>query len=167
MSDCERFEGGYLAWKNGRLAEDEAAALARHAHSCPHCAGLQEGSLRLRELLKNQPAYEPTPGFEWRLERKIKAVIAGGTRERSVSWPLLPRWAALGAGLATGLAVGVILLTAPGLNDDQPKQETQLAAQKPLAEGDHDTLSAKRDSIAVPAGHYDAGTRSRTVSGRR
>ena len=113
MVDCENFERHFQLYRTGGLSQEDATAFAEHAHSCPHCAGLTQESGRLRALLSSFPDYQPRPGFEMRLN----ANLSGGARQHifytPARVPLLPRWAAVGTGLATGLAVGVILLTTP------------------------------------------------------
>jgi len=172
MRDCELFESRYIDWKSGRLKLEDGEALAQHQHNCPHCAALSEGDLRLRSLLAQQHAYRPKAGFEMRLDNAIKTVEAGGKPVRNRSVIPFPRMAALGAGLATGLAVGLFVFTSPvnesatqtiAANHAASKIQYAKVSEKDRQMSD-DTLLARRDSLTEDVSHYDAGQFSRSVS---
>jgi hypothetical protein len=172
MNDCELFEAKYLEWKEGRLPSADAASLEAHAHSCPGCSTLSSPQARLHHLLREQPLYRPRAGFEMRLQQAIQSGSA-----RSIAIPRtqggLGRIAAVSAGLATGLAVGLLVLTSPV--SENGKQElasrklppaTDLAAKVDPSPTPRDTVTEDRDSLSESPSSYDASSHSRMVSGR-
>jgi len=175
MNDCESFESRYIDWKQGRLNSAEGETLARHAVNCRHCSSIGQGEMNISHLLRNQPVYRPRNGFELRLENSIKAVENNGKPIRLVKEvSLIPRLTALGAGLASGLAVGIFVLTAPvGDTGTMPISAvapgaTQLVADNSpqVKEKSEDSLFSRRDSAAKVDSHYLVGDYGKVVSGR-
>jgi anti-sigma factor RsiW len=165
MVDCENFERHFQLYRTGGLSQEDAATFAEHAHSCPHCAGLTQEGGRLRALLSSLPDYQPRPGFEMRLNANLSVGARQRITYKPARVPLLPRWAAVGTGLATGLAVGVILLTTPHTTGNNRSAAPELAAASNIAE--KDTINARKDSIRTGETPYDLDGRSEMVSGRR
>jgi len=176
MNDCERFEKLYLDWKKGGLNNEEAELLTRHASVCGSCTSINEADMRLRGLLKNQAVYRPTNGFELRLERSIRAVENNQKPVRlKKSAPLFPRWTALGAGLATGLAVGILVLSVPvdEAGKNSPISSISTPANQLIADVSpqsinpvEDTLASKKDTSSKVDSHYLVGDYGKVVSGR-
>ncbi len=175
MNDCESFESRYIDWKQGRLSNEDGDALARHARTCRHCALIGEGEMKLSTLLRNQTEYRPSNGFEWRLENSIKAAMNNGKPIRlAKDVSIMPRLTALGAGLATGLAIGIFVLTAP-LGDSLEvkissveKPPGQFIADNSSLNNDKksDSLSSPRDTSTKVDSHYLVGDYGKVVSGR-
>ncbi len=109
MLDCDRFEEHYEAWKAGRLPDDQSEAMQRHATECRYCRLKGRETARLRSLLGSLQRLEPSPDFDYRLRRRIAQLeershpIAG---RRAA--PFL-RWKVIGAGVVTGLVIGLFL----------------------------------------------------------
>lgn len=175
MSDCENFESKYHDWQQGRLSLDDAAALARHAAHCRHCSVFNPETAKISQLLRNQPVYRPKNGFEMRLERSIKAVENHEAPVRLIrKASFTPKLTALGAGLATGLAVGIFALTIPVNDSGNPPASVannvsnQLIAEATPSEKSKssDSLLSKQDSILKSDSHYSVGDYGKMVSGR-
>ncbi len=175
MNDCENFESLYIDWKKGRLSGDEAEMLTRHATSCRHCTSIGSDEMNLSHLLRNQALYRPTNGFEMRLDNSIRSVENNGKPIRLVKkTSIAPRLTALGAGLATGLAVGIFVLTAPMENSGNMPISSATSIPSHLVadispvidEKVGDSLASKRDTAQKVDSHYLVGDYGKVVSGR-
>lgn len=93
--NCEQFRTQWTEWREG-LLEDGADEMARHRESCAACAGYDRQMRRLVTEL----GHLPLPEGESATER------SAGYSGRSAS---APRWVALAATLALGIALGLLL----------------------------------------------------------
>lgn len=175
MRDCEFFESRFLKWKQGLLSGDEASVMSDHATTCIHCGAFSEANARFRDLVIDLPRFRPTNGFELRLDEQIAAVQVGAPNSnRARSRSPYPKMAALGVGLATGLAVGIFVLSSPiqettrgpFVESSNQAPPIQLAAVPEQPKLPADTLMARKDSSVQAPSHYDAGKHQRMVSGR-
>lgn len=162
MTDCDIFEQEYQRYIDGTLPKDSAARLDAHRRSCSHCGVFDQTGYRLRETLRKAPIRQPRVGFEMRLDY---ALADRGRGSRATSRQAVPKWAAISAGLATGLALGAFLLIAPRSSDKsggvQPFPSAQIAARAQI-----DSSADRKDSLKESTEYYSADGRSRLVSGR-
>jgi len=164
MSVCERFEKNFGQYKNGGLPQAVQTEMAEHVAVCPHCASFTGEFSSLRSLLTGQPEFQPRPGFERRLSEHLRGtteVYRVPARRRFSSG-----WAAAGAGLATGLAVGFFVMLAPHTTDN-----IAVTSAPPLAAVGVNTTRDSLDSISDTAKSeeslYELDQNSRTVSSGR
>jgi len=163
MNECENFERDYQRYRSGDLPLQTSEAHARHLALCPHCAAYSGAHDSVRTLLGAAPLYQPASGFEDRLRaRRIEGVrkSVGNHRRFPVSLP------AIGAGLATGFAIGFFALFTPDSTDSIPGVPAAVVADAGLKEK-ADTVKSDRDSIQTPTTGYQLDRRSRLVSGGR
>ncbi len=167
MISCETFEDRYTAWKNGSLSRSEAETMEKHSGECSHCADFNGEIADLRAMLSDLPAYEPAPDFQFKLRQRIReATDATGTKRRA---SLVPRWAAWGAGLATGLAIGVaVLLPTQSLNNSDSQYAMEVNHDRMQAVNGV-PVAALEDSISdtfhTQDTYFDLDRHSQTVSG--
>lgn len=110
MINCDFFEDNLNSWKAGKLPADQMKAMEQHSMTCPYCGKLSAETIKLRVHLATLPRNEPSSTFEFRLQRKL-ADIRNSKRTTKVNRKgLLPRWSVVGAGLVTGIAVGILLI---------------------------------------------------------
>jgi len=161
MSVCEQFERDFGRYQTGGLSQANMAALADHVSKCPHCAAFTRENSSLRNLLSIQPTFQPRPGFERRLSERLRGTTE--TYRVPVRRRLSSGWAAAGAGLATGLAVGFFVLLAPHTTDN-----IAVNSAPPLAAVDlkasRDSIESKMDTIKALESLYELDQNSRTVS---
>ncbi len=169
MVTCERFEREFEAWKNGELPSEEDEQFKKHVAECSHCSSFELSHFRLRDMTSSLPSVEPSASFEYRLNNRINELDDSGVSEYKRGRKLLPRWAALGAGLATGLAVGLIIVLTPGTEDmtDPGNRQAESVAMHETVDGElEDSSDIDNDSIDVPESMYEIDRHSQTVSGR-
>ncbi|NQT35189.1 hypothetical protein HQ587_08365 [bacterium] len=169
MITCERFEREFEAWKNDKLPSEEDEQFNKHVAECSHCSSFELSHFRLRDLTSSLPSVEPSASFEYRLNSRINELDDSGVRGYKRERKLLPRWAALGAGLATGIAVGLIIVLTPGTEDmtDPGNHQTASVAMHETVDGElEDSSDIDRDSIEIPESLYEIDRHSQTVSGR-
>ena len=161
MIACEDFERHYLDFSLGRATPFTPEEMQRHRETCPYCASLTAETGRLRGLLGGALTLKPRTGFEMRLQQRLNNL---GNRA-APRQPAYPRWAALGAGLATGLALAVFVILPRFTGQDStpatavsPGSYTQTAANIP------DSLTNEEDSTGDTSYQYDADAHSRMVS---
>jgi len=170
MVNCDLFERRYEAWKKGRLSADESAAMQDHASSCRFCKVKDEQTQNLRTLIASVPQISPQDGFEFRLQQRINALSKRKSIPARRRASIFPRWGALGAGLATGLAIGfVVFMPRNAGYQVAPNPETYSEITAPAPE----TITPLADSAAfnhdtsrtnVLSHDYDASIHSQTVS---
>jgi len=163
MLTCEDFERHYLDFSAGRPISVSPDEIRQHRASCRYCARLTTGTAQLHTLLTGLPALEPRAGFELRLQHRI------ATQSDVVRAPqrAFPRWAALGAGLATGLALAVFVIL-PKFTGDETAPAGPVVGPGSIAveaaDNIPDTSARDRDSTRDSISNYDAGRHSRLVS---
>jgi len=168
MITCDRFEHDYEAWRKEELTAEDSDALQWHFDTCPGCQRFAENFSILRQRLLSMPQCEPSIRFKYQLNRKINDINAGVEKGRSLS-RLFPRWAAIGAGLVTGFALGLVVIIQ---NVDNETTDTQMFAGKPEIESreqlvsniDSDSTEINSDSIDVPVSNYRLDRYSQAVS---
>lgn len=126
MITCDFFEEKQIAWKAGELDRESSDLMENHVSICIHCKAFKSEVAELRKITTSLPDFQVPDGFEFRLQRKIDRLKAGKQISRSKSTNYFPKWAALGAGLATGAAIAITLLLP---NDNLKKSNSQFASQ--------------------------------------
>ncbi len=171
MITCERFEKDYNAWQSGRLTPEEEELFRRHVVDCPHCRAFTQGAYKLRELITSLPQVEPPPGFTYRLSNRISELSAKDIRTAGTRHGTIPRWTALGAGLASGLAVGLIIVLSPGKQDvsgtNNAFSNAPLASSATSVVNVVDTTDKSDDSLETPEQLYNLDRRQQMVSDRK
>ncbi len=171
MIGCELFEDQFEAWKNDKLTEEERRKMQFHASSCPTCRAFDAETLHFRKLLEEIPMRSVPVGFEFKLNRRIENLEKNGNTAVVGKTSPIPRWASIGAGIATGVAIGVALLL-PANQESQnssylASEQSQVRAQK----GTTEILPAKADSIpdstVKPESLYQLDDHSRAVSSEK
>ena len=152
MIHCEQFENRYEQWREGRVTAEQDEEMQRHLADCPYCRTVDSETIRLRKLLVSSPELEPSVGFDYRLRRRLEELSSPGkVRRRSI----IPRWAALGAGLATGLAVGFALLLPFMENDQEPaiveSADISVLATQQIVSDDPETVQYYSDTTEFSA----------------
>jgi len=135
-----------------------------HFSSCQYCVDISEETIDIREAVVGVPEIGPSADFEYKLNRRISDLIYGSKGSVAAHKGKLPRWAALGAGLATGLAIGAVLL----LSTNQPSTE-QIAENDGMGEDYEmvvDTTTLPDDTLNTVNEPYQLDNRSRMVSGK-
>lgn len=178
MLSCEQFERDYIIWKEGKAAPDIDGEMRLHVANCAYCAKYNINLSSIRNSLSRQPIFEPSPEFDTTLCNRIVGIrihraVRDLTPERKA-----PNWAALGAGLATGLAIGIIAIlprsanhleiTNTALIDTTPPGAPLVAEVIPVEQKEPSLDSVRmhvNDSVKVETPPYDAGRHSRVVSG--
>lgn len=161
MRSCNFFEENYEAWKKGFLGSVDEEEMRQHASQCNHCAAFGEETVKLRAALSALPEYQPSSAFDYQLRRKIREATSGRTRK-----PVdIPRWATIGAGVATGIVIAVAILFQ--FNPNKPASSPYLASQTTDAiviaqVADTDTLADDTTNVTEPS--YDLNRHSQTVS---
>jgi len=168
MITCERFEKGFEAWQSGKLNPEEAELFRRHVIECAHCRAFTPAAYHLRELTVSLPQVEPSPGFTYRLSNRLNELSTRDVKTTRASGRLLPRWAALGAGLASGLAVGLIIILSPN-SDDMSKPGismtgTPVASHETAPINLVDTTKDIEDSLEAAEQLYDLDRKFQVVS---
>jgi len=161
MSDCDRFEREYGRLTRGELEQRESDALREHSRLCPNCATFTPESDSLRSLLMGQPAYRPSIAFERQLDTAIQGKQPVFKTSRQVG--SLQGWASIGAGMATGLAIGFFMLLAPQSVDNRTvaSAPVMVAANRSSVS---DSAASHRDSLKQEERPYQLDENSRTVS---
>ena len=170
MHTCDHFEKNYMAWKSGNSTPEETRLFEQHAGECENCRDFNEEIYLLRQQTASIPLAEPSIRFLHQLDNRIREAEETGQKSKAHG-RVIPRWAAMGAGLASGLAVGAILLLNPG-SGDISETESGLAQVPEMEEliaspQESDSMLNLRDSLNVPEGHYNLNERSQTVSADR
>jgi len=166
MITCEQFEGSFRAWKEGGLGTGEEEEMRRHASACAFCASYDGDTARLKVLLNRISLRDVSPGFDLRLQRRIREAAGERLNKKRAPDKVLPRWAAWGAGLATGVVIGVALLMPSGSLDNS---RSQLAENEviPVEHSDQAVIApadSASDSTTVPQDLYRMDEHSQTVS---
>ena len=170
MIGCEEFERDYQSWQSGSMNSAMAEAMHQHTVDCVHCRAWETNTSSLRRLLKGQPVLNPGRDFEARLHQRIVRDRTTTTVTSTMLPSYAPRWAALGAGLVTGLAIGGILLMPSQVDkSDVSSVSVQgiLASQDAHSRAIGDSLADRKDSLEADNSHYDMNRNSQMVSGRR
>jgi len=171
MITCERFEKDFESWRSGKLTPEDETLIRQHARECPHCQAFNQAAFRLRELTLSLPQREPSAAFKYRLSARLNDLALQPVKPLRAGGRLLPRWAALGAGVASGLALGLVLVLSTGPeNQSTPGLSIgtgQLASNEEMLIKDVDTSDVGNDSVKIPERSYDLETHSQVVSGRK
>jgi len=187
MIHCEQFESQFKKWRDGLLSPADSDDMRVHHMTCPYCVSYNEELVGLREQIAHLPGRVPRSGFELRLKNRLQN--RAGLSRQPVS--RVPRWAALGAGLALGVVIGLIAVIpymqsrygapslSPGVNvaAEQPLKgaaagvETATPASRTgdgglvaQASPNADSSAEKADSVPRSATGYDPDLFSHTVS---
>ncbi|MCF7810124.1 zf-HC2 domain-containing protein [bacterium] len=168
MVTCERFEQDYEAWRKGELTTEESDVFQKHLDTCNNCQHFAESFSTLRQYLVAMPQQEPSVRFKYQLNRKINDINTGDYKERSFV-NVFPRWAAVGAGIATGFTLALVVII---LNIDSGTNNTQMMADKPKAESHEqfasneipDSTVQNSDTMNVPESNYRLDKYSQAVS---
>lgn len=174
MIDCSRFEELFHQWRHGKLGEREIEELRQHQESCPFCRRYDELTDNVRFFLKEQlPVAYPSFRINRALYRSpLYSFERVGNRAETKS---SGSWRVLGFGLATGLAVGALLVffkrevpesrtlnpapTAPSITQKTPQEPANIA----LKEKEADSLpSSQKTYPLVPP--YSLDPHSQMVS---
>jgi hypothetical protein len=110
MINCEQFEDNYLNWKNNNLEASQNDEMKIHFSSCQYCAEVTTETIEMRESIAGISEQGLSEDFEVNLNRRISELVYDNKSQKRFNRAKLPRWAALGAGMATGLAIGVMIL---------------------------------------------------------
>ncbi|MBM3325664.1 MAG: hypothetical protein FJY65_01595 [Calditrichaeota bacterium] len=179
MLSCEHFEQNWTTWKAAKLAPVIADEMLAHSLECAHCRHYTAETDELRTLLEHSSLYQPSAEFAANLEQAILDIRRRDVARSMRAPGLFPRWAVLSAGLATGLAIGLMLLL-PGEIDEQPNSNLAAVTPPPTAfvpderlaeqtassqradEPVKDTLRARQDTAVSPP--FEVNQRSRMVS---
>ncbi len=167
MVNCERFEEEYQAWQNKELSADNSSAMQDHVNTCEHCRTYNPLVADLRTILLDLPQLKPSPGFEAGLMRKIKDDNLNAVPLKQSGLRLLPRWAALGSGLAFGLVIGLIFVyplgDQPGGKPGSLTSPYRLASEQQVGNDANDTLDRTDDSL-LHSQPFDIDRHSTVVS---
>jgi anti-sigma factor RsiW len=111
---CMKHERDLVAYVDGELPADRAAAVERHMQACSSCSSVVAG-LRQINALPQPPVIEPSADFDRMFWTKLAGVRTeaaeprGLERWRSAVWSFFTRPA--GLSLSAGLALGVFVVT--------------------------------------------------------
>lgn len=164
MINCEQFENNFLSWQDNKLEASQSDEMRNHYSSCQFCGDITSETIELRESLAGVSEQGLSAEFEVNLNRKINELVYGNKAQRRYNRAKLPRWAALGAGMATGLAIGVVIL--------MPSNQgslNQYTAVNQIDEGSTivvDTITNESDSSKSINEEYKLDDRSKLVSGK-
>lgn len=127
--NCERFRANWSEWHDGRL-DDGAREMAAHREGCAACARYDRQMRHLLDALAELPV--PVGAAS------VTARHVPATRRRAA-----PRWAALAATLALGIALGLLiggpgeqgatLTAAPVVFEGPGEQRIAIAVDSPRA----------------------------------
>ena len=171
---CEHFESQYRKWRKGSLTPTQNDEMRVHQSHCSTCASITDDMTGVREMLADLPRREPRAGFELRLQYRIKNGAA--TPAKEASGRSMPRWAALGAGLAFGLVVGLVTvvplsekgslpMASIGRTSSTPAMKATVPGNVTAMVSATDTMPAAPDTALRSASGYDPDCFSHTVSG--
>lgn len=179
MIGCELFENQYSAWRENRLSSSESSEMQTHQLSCYNCKQFNSDLVSLRKQVQSSPVREVKIGFEHRLQKRIKSLETGVVvQSRNNTKPAFQGWGLLGAGLATGFVIGIIITFPMRSNNDidfASEQSItnsipQIVAQQPEINAEP-VESTAQDSIDQQIDqnihHFDSNRHSRVVSGER
>lgn len=101
---CSAFLDAFCEYQEGTLRDPvQRAAVEAHLRECLRCRRLSHTMTRGLALLQQAvPEVEPTPGFQARLEARLREQV-------SVGDPLVPTHAGLAAALLVVTALGLLL----------------------------------------------------------
>lgn len=175
MINCEQFEDNFLNWKNNNLETSQSIEMRNHSASCKFCADITIDTIELRESIAGISAQEPSGDFEVNLNRRISEIVYENKAQKQLRRAKLPRWAALGAGMATGLAIGIIILIPANQNNqskymaDSNSEEGPALVVDPVEDAPLlviDTTIYNSDSSKSVHEDYKLDDRSKLVSGK-
>lgn len=99
--NCDRIESLLSTFIDGELSGHELRVVREHVARCPHCALELEEVRRIKALIADMPAFEPSADFEDRLVMSVLGPEPVAARRRSAL-----RWS---AGLAACAALGAFV----------------------------------------------------------
>lgn len=111
--NCEDTKRNLDDYVDGRIAEGQREAIARHVASCDSCTALVAREQELRDLLRDFPAPHAAPQF---YDRALVRAAGKSSRRHRNRWLMTGFGSAIAAGLAIWVISGV-LLTTPELPD--------------------------------------------------
>jgi predicted anti-sigma-YlaC factor YlaD len=115
--DCKRAERFLLRSLDGRLDQEDGAALKAHLGKCPFCRKKDEEFRMILGLLRPGAVPEPPPYFKERLLAKLKE------RERTAPAFLWVKW----AHRAVALSLAAFLVFGAGILLFQPQEPRELS----------------------------------------
>lgn len=166
MIDCELFESRYKIWNSGTLSDEIGEQMVQHHTYCSHCQSLTSDLEDVRMILGSLRKHEPSPRFDYRLKNRIDEYEKKRSQPAS-GRSIIPRWAAMGAGIATGLAIGLavlIPLKQGGIDPISTPGEMTIASARKPADMDRDSLNIGSDSLSKEQKGYNPDRLSQTVS---
>lgn len=106
---CSAFLDAFCEYQEGTLCDPvQRAAVEAHLRACLRCRRLSQTMIRGLALLQHAvPDVEPSPGFQARLEARLREQV-------SVGDPLVPTHAGLAAALLVVTALGLLLYEGSG-----------------------------------------------------
>lgn len=112
---CSAFLDAFCEYQEGTLCDPvQRAAVEAHLRACLRCRRLSQTMIRGLALLQHAvPDVEPSPGFQARLEARLREQV-------SVGDPLVPTHAGLAAALLVVTALGLLLYEGSGRRGAPP-----------------------------------------------
>lgn len=168
MIDCDYFEDQYSAWRNGKLPDELSNDMRNHQGSCHFCRSFSTEIAGIRDSLRMLPDVEPSPGFKQTLMNKVMSGNGAAVNIGRRRVHLMPRWAAMGAGLVFGLVFGFIFVYPLGEENMLTPSSNRVPSTFADANIDSNLLKqdSLNDSIDVDENGYDTQGKSQLVSGK-
>ena len=164
MINCEQFEENFIAWKNESLEASQSNAMKQHFSTCQYCVDISVETIEIREAVVGVYGAGPSEEFKYNLKSRISDLLYRNKEITATHKAKLPHWAALGAGIATGLAIGIVLLM-----PSKQENSSQYVANNQLEKDTEmvvDTTTLPADSLDAVNETYQLDNRSRMVSGK-
>lgn len=112
---CDRIESMLCTFVDGELSGHDLRVVREHVSRCPHCALELDEIRRIKSLIADLPAFEPSADFEDRLVMSVLGPEPAEVRRRSTL-----RWS---AGLAACAVFGAFATL--GMIQHQRAQEVE------------------------------------------
>ena len=150
--NCRQVETLLIGYLDGRARAAEHREVEAHLKACAACRARAEEFHRLRGVLDQLPAIEPSPSFDARL----RARIAAEPRPHRWAWLIPSPRPALALALLIALAVW-ISSRPPGMIGNEPltarsEEEFKMIKELPVLE-DYDVLASFEALSELPPAH--------------